>query len=171
MRAEKAHILQWLAGACVALLLAALPNAGCGVKSAPVPPEMTKPAPITDLRASADRFGIDLSWTRPTHYLSGHSFHDLGDFVILRGEGHQPLEPLVELPVTDQERFAPQRSFSYLDGETQVGRAYRYQIVCRTLDGYASPPSNEVEFVRVRPRSSSKTENFNLPAPRPANLP
>jgi hypothetical protein len=139
------------------------------MKSAPVPPETTKPAPITDLHASASPFGIDLSWSRPTHYMSGHSFRDLGDFVILRAEDHQPLKPLVELPVTDQERFAQARNFTYVDGETELGRAYRYEVVSQATDGYTSPPSNEVEFVRVQPHR--KAENFSLPAPRPTSSP
>ncbi len=106
-------------------------------------------------------------------YVSGHSLGDLGGFLILRGEDHKPFEPLVELPVSDQERFSPQRSFSYVDGETQVGSSYRYQIVSRTIDGYASAPSNEVEFTRVRPGRGPELENFTLPTPTPlpTNLP
>ena len=146
---------------------------GCGVKSAPVPPQMVKPAAITDLHASADPAGINLTWSRPVHYVSGHSLHDLGGFVVLRGEHNQPFQPLVELPVTDQERFSPQHSFSYVDDETQVDSNYRYAIVSRTVDGYTSSPSNEVEFTRVRPRKNPKPENFTLPTPTPlpTNLP
>jgi hypothetical protein len=107
------------------------------------------------------------------HYVSGHSLRDLGGFVLLRGEGNQPFQPLVELPVTDQERFAQQRTFSYVDGETQVGNSYRYEIVSRTTDGYTSAPSNEVEFTRVRPHKALKPQNFALPTPTPlpTNLP
>ena len=104
-------------------------------------------------------------------YVSGHSMRDLGDFVLLRGEGSLPLRPLVELPLTDQERFSQQRSFSYVDDETRIGRRYRYQIVSQTTDGYTSAPSNEVEFTRA-PRTILK-QDFALPAPAslPTNLP
>src|SRR5713101_1398359 len=61
-------------------------SSGCGVKSSPVPPQTVKPAAITDLRASADPAGINLRWTRPMHYATGHSMRDLGSFVVLRGE-------------------------------------------------------------------------------------
>jgi len=106
-------------------------------------------------------------------YASGHSLRDLGGFVILRGEDHQPFQPLVELPVTDQDRFSPQRRFSYVDGEALLGNSYRYEIVSRTIDGYASAPSNKVEFTRAQPRKISNLQNFASPAPTslPANLP
>ena len=98
---------------------------------------------------------------------------DLGGFVLLRSEGNEPFQPLVELPVTDQERFSPQRTFSYLDGETQVGNSYRYEIVSRTTDGYTSAPSNEVKFARVSPHRNLNPPNSALPspAPFPTNLP
>jgi hypothetical protein len=146
---------------------------GCGVKSTPVPPQMVYPAAISDLRASADPTGINLTWSRPMHYVSGHSMRDLGGFVVLRGEGNQPFQPLVEIPVTDQERFSPQRTYSYVDGETQMGNSYRYEIVSRTTDGYTSTPSNEVEFTRVQPRKKLKSHNLALPTPTPpsANSP
>ena len=102
------------------------------------------------------------------HYVSGHTMRDLGSFVLLRSEGGQAFQPLVEIPVTDQERFAPQRTFSYLDGETQVGNVYRYEIVARTTDGYTSSPSNQVSFTRIMPHKSLNTDNLDLPRPGPA---
>jgi hypothetical protein len=147
--------------------------AACGVKSSPVPPQTVYPAAISDLHASADPAGINLTWSRPTHYVSGHSMRDLGGFVLLRSAGNQPFEPLVELPVIDQERFSPQRTFNYVDSATQPGSSYRYEIVSRTIDGYTSEPSNQVEFTRVQPHKSLKPQNLaspTLPSP-PANLP
>jgi hypothetical protein len=107
------------------------------------------------------------------HYVTGHSMRDLGSFVLLRSEGNQPLQPLVELPVTDQDRFDPQRTFNYLDGETQLGKSYRYEIISRTTDGYTSAPSNSVQFIRVPPHGNPKPTNLALPSPAsvPANLP
>ena len=147
--------------------------AGCGVKSTPVPPETVYPAAISDLHATADPAGINLTWSRPMHYVSGHSMRDLGGFVLLRGEGNQPFEPLVELPVTDQERFSPERTYSYVDGEARVGNSYRYEIISRTTDGYTSAPSNQVRFTRVWPHKTLQPQNFVLPTPSPlpTNLP
>jgi hypothetical protein len=107
------------------------------------------------------------------HYVSGHTMRDLGGFVLLRSEGNQPFQPVVELPVTDQERFAPQRTFTYVDGETRIGSSYRYEVVSRTTDGYTSAPSNEVKFTRVSPHRNLNPQNLTLPtpAPLPTNLP
>jgi hypothetical protein len=164
--------IRFFAPALLALIgLTLLPR--CGVKSTPVPPQTVHPAAISDLHASADPAGINLTWSRPMHYASGHSMRDLGGFVLLRGEGNQPFQPLVELPVTDQERFSPERTYSYVDDETQVGNSYRYEIVSRTTDGYTSAPSNAVEFTRVPPHKTPKPQNFALPTPAslPTNLP
>ncbi len=122
----------------------------CGVKSSPVPPQTVIPEAISDLRASADPAGINLTWNRPMHYVTGRSLRDLGSFVLLRRQGNQPFQPLAEIPVTDQERFSPRHRYSYVDDNTQLGSSYRYEIVARTIDGYTSAPSNQVEFTRVR---------------------
>src|SRR5690349_8624702 len=147
--------------------------AACGVKSSPVPPQTVYPEAISDLRASADPTGINLTWSRPMHYVSGHALRDLGGFVLLRSQGNQPFQPLVELPVTDQERFSPQRAYSYVDRETQMGGSYRYEIVSHTIDGYDSAPSNEVEFTRSWPPKTPRQQSLVSPAPAPArtNLP
>ncbi len=99
------------------------------------------------------------------HYVSGHSMRDLGAFVLLRSEGNQPLQPLVEIPVSDQERFSQQRQFSYLDNQAQIGSSYSYEIVSRTTDGYTSAPSNRVSFTRPQPRTIPKPQSFAVPAP------
>jgi hypothetical protein len=150
----------------VLLVFGAIPFcAGCGVKSAPLAPELVLPARIADLRAPADSHGIKLSWGRPTHYTGGHTMRDLGGFVILRGAGAGGrMEPLVELPVTDRERFAVEHEFSYIDNETVIGQPYRYEIVSRTLDGYTSAPSNEVDFTSITPASPPNPDTFKVPS-------
>jgi len=146
------------------LLGALLLAAGCGVKSAPVPPELARPERIADLRAVPDANGIKLSWGRPTRYSGGHTMRDLGGFVILRASSaNGQMEPLAELPVTDRERFAIEHEFSYIDNETVVGQVYRYAIVSRTLDGYVSEASNTVDFTRVRPPPPPNPDTFKLP--------
>ena len=50
---------------------------GCGVKSAPIPPEYARPERILSLRAAPAAGGIMLSWDRPTQYPSGHAMRDL----------------------------------------------------------------------------------------------
>lgn len=138
--------------------------AGCGVKSAPLAPELARPERIADLRATPDANGIKLSWGRPTRYTGGHTMRDLGGFVILRAPSRRGrMEPLAELPVTDRERFAVEHEFSYIDNETVVGQAYRYAIVSRTLDGYVSDASNTVDFTRIKPPPPPNPDTFKLP--------
>ena len=145
---------------------------GCGVKSAPIPPEYARPERILDLRAEADVRGIKLTWSRPAHYVGGHSMRDLSAFVIKRADGDGPMTALVNIPVTDQERFQVEDDFSYLDGETQMGNRYRYTIISEAA-GYHSDPSNEVEFTRIKPPAAPNPANFKLstPSPLPAGAP
>jgi hypothetical protein len=157
--------------ASVAVALALGLTAGCGVKSAPLPPEVVVPERIADLRASADANGIKLIWERPTRYFGGHTMRDLGGFVIVRAEASGPYSPLIELPVTDRERFAVQHQFSYIDNETVVGRRYRYQIISKTTDGYISEASNEATFTRLRPALPPNPDTFKLPSPTPIASP
>lgn len=148
-------------------LAIAVALAGCGVKSAPLPPEMARPQRILNLRASAAAGGINLTWGRPTRYAGGQVMRDLSDFVILRGEGDGQMKALVEIPVTDQQRFQLQHQFTYLDNETKIGERYRYVVISETRDGYRSLPSNEVDFIRKPPPSPPNPENFKLPKPSP----
>lgn len=160
-----------VASLAVGLVLGVGLTTGCGVKSAPLPPEIVQPEQIADLHASADANGIKLTWERPTRYFGGHAMRDLGDFVIVRAEAAGPYSPLIELPVTDRERFAVQHQFSYIDNETVVGRSYRYQIISKTTDGYISKASNEAVFTRVRPAPPPNPDTFKLPTPTPLASP
>jgi hypothetical protein len=155
-----------IAAAAIAIIAAAW-SAGCGVKSAPVPPEQAMPERILDLRADAAVGGIALSWGRPTRYAGGHTMRDLSAFVVMRAEGDGPMAPLLEVPVTDQERFEVEHEFSYLDGETTMGARYRYAVIEETTDGYRSDPSNEVEVTRKRPSPLPNPDSFKLPLPSP----
>lgn len=138
---------------------------GCGVKSAPIAPELARPERILDLHTTADSNGIKLIWGRPTRYAGGHTMRDLSGFVIIRGAGGGAMEPLVELPVTDRERFSVQHDFNYIDNETTLGESYRYAIVAKTADGYTSEPSNEVTFTRIKPAPPPNPETYKLPTP------
>jgi hypothetical protein len=151
----------------LAAIIAAL-AIGCGVKSAPVPPEQARPIAITTLKANSSPDGIMLTWERPMTYAGGHSMRNLGGFVIMRAEGDTAqMVPLVEIPVTDIERFQVQKVFNYDDIETQIGLHYRYAIISETTDGYRSDPSNAVEITREKPPPPPNPNNFQLPTPSP----
>ena len=91
---------------------------------------------------------------------------DLSAFIIKRAVGDGPMTALVNIPVTDQERFQVEDQFSYLDGETQMGNRYRYTVISEAA-GYHGAPSNEVDFTRIKPPPPPNPANFKLPAPSP----
>jgi hypothetical protein len=141
-----------------AVLLAVAIAPGCGVKNAPIPPEAARPQQILDLEAIPERRGIQLTWSRPEQYASGKSMNDLGGFTVMRADGQAQYQPIVEVPVTDRERFQVAARFTYTDNTAAPNHFYRYEVVSHTTDGYKSLPSNEAALSYVRPRPA-------LPAP------
>ncbi len=145
----------------------ALALAGCGIKGPPQPPEAVRPERILNLAASPDSAGIRLTWSRPERYTKGATMRDLAGFVVMRAQDDEPLKPLVDLPITDRERFRKQTTLDWVDTTTEMGAAYRYAVVSMTDDGYRSEPSNVVQFTRIVPPPPSNPENFALPKPSP----
>jgi hypothetical protein len=150
----------------VAVVLVNL-SIGCGVKSPPVPPQQAVPERIVSLSADSEQNGVRLGWERPEHYAGGRKMRDLSAFEIDRAENTLEFQPLVEVPVTDQDRFQQQRRFIYLDSTAQIGHHYRYQVISLTQDAYRSTPSNEAEITRELPKPPPNPENFVLPQPKP----
>jgi len=162
MKRSKISILI-LAAACFAAAIAP----GCGVKSAPIPPEAARPQQILDLEAIPERRGIQLSWSRPENYASGQTMHDLAGFTIMRAEGQDQYQPIVEVPITDQERFQVASHFSYTDNTAAANQSYRYEVVSHTSDGYKSMPSNEaaLEYIRPQPLLPASPTQYERAAP------
>jgi hypothetical protein len=154
-------------GLTVAAILAAAVMAGCGAKSAPIPPSQTHPERVNDLSAVSVAGGVRLGWSRPMSYTSGKKLRDLAGFRLMRAEGPGSFDEIAELPVTDQERFQKVHRFSYVDRSAQMGQTYLYIIVAETSDGYESDPSNVVKVTRTRPKPPPNPENFVLPTPGP----
>jgi hypothetical protein len=140
---------------------------GCGVKSPPVPPQEAMPERIVGLEAASQKNGVLLSWARPDRTAGGQTMRDLGSFEVDRAENTAAFEPLVEIPVTDQDRFQQQSKFTYLDAGAQVGHHYRYQIISATSDAYRSDPSNEAEITHELPKPPPNPEDFVIPQPKP----
>ncbi len=78
---------------------------GCGVKSPPIPPQQAMPERIVGLEATSQKNGVLLSWERPDRTAGGGKMRDLGSFEIDRAENTGAFQPLIEIPVTDQDRF------------------------------------------------------------------
>ncbi len=133
-----------------AALVVALVVAGCGLKSAPQPPELVRPTPPTGLAAVGAPDGIKLSWGRPQRYTGGKRMDDLGAFLIERapGDGSAPEFVLVHrFVLDDQDRFRQQRRLSWTDTTTTKGERYLYRITAETLDGYTSGLAGPVAAV------------------------
>jgi hypothetical protein len=150
-----------------AVALAATLLTGCGVKSPPIPPERAVPERIVGLDAISQKKGVLLSWERPDETAGGGKLRDLGSFEVERAENTGPFEALVEIPVTDQDRFQQQHKFSYLDAGAQVGHRYRYHVISSTVDSYRSDPSNEAEITYELPKPPPNPEDFVIPQPKP----
>ncbi|HUO04983.1 MAG TPA: fibronectin type III domain-containing protein [Candidatus Binataceae bacterium] len=141
--------------------------AGCGVKSAPIPPQYAKPQKILDLEAVNDKDGVRLTWRRPDQYVGGAKLSDLGGFTLSRTEVGSPSKEIAQVNVTDQGRFQVQHIFTYKDTATTVGKTYHYQVVALTTDGYRSDPSNDATIMRKLPTPPPNPENYVLPSPVP----
>jgi hypothetical protein len=155
---------EWIS---MAVLTASFSVMGCGVKSPPIPPERAVPERIVGLDATSQKNGVLLSWERPDRTAGGGKLRDLGSFEVDRGENTGPFQQLVQIPVTDQDRFQQQRKFSYLDTGAEVGHHYRYQIISSTMDSYRSDPSNEAEITHELPKPPPNPEDFVIPQPKP----
>ncbi len=158
---------KWLT---LALMIAALASAvflGCGVKSPPIPPEAARPEKILGLEAANAKEGIRLTWDRPESYAGGEKMRDLGSFAISRAQADGAVEKIGDIEVHDEGRFQVQRSFTFIDNATILGKTYRYQVTSSTTDGYVSEPSNDVTIVRKAASAPPNPENFVVPTPVP----
>ncbi len=154
----------------IALVIAALANAiflGCGVKSTPIPPEAARPEQILGLEAANAKDGIRLTWDRPTNYAGGEKMKDLGGFSISRTQEGKPAEKIGEIEVHDEGRFQVQTTFTFIDGDTIMGKTYHYTVTSNTTDGYVSLPSNDVTIVRRNASAPPNPDTFVVPTPVP----
>ena len=150
-----------IAGLASALFLA------CGVKSQPIPPEAARPEKIASLEAANAKEGIRLTWDRPENYAGGAKMKDLGGFSITRTQEGKPSEKIGDIQVHDEGRFQVQRTFTFIDGATVMGKTYHYQVTSSTTDGYVSEPSNDVTIVRKAASAPPNPETFVVPTPVP----
>ena len=169
LKMAKSALNRSIAFLCFVVLIAVCDLAwlGCGVKSAPIPPEDARPEQILDLQAASAKNGIRLTWSRPEKYAGGDKITDLAGFTVLRSESDAPYQNLREVPVTDQGRFQVQPTFTFTDDATQVGKTYHYKVVAFTTDNYRSLPSNEVTITRKVPPPPPNPDTFMRPTPTP----
>ena len=164
---RKRNGANWLTLGLMIVALANVAFLGCGVKSQPIPPEAARPEKILGLEAANAKEGIRLTWDRPDNYAGGAKMRDLGSFSISRAQEGKPAEKIGDIQVHDEGRFQVQRTFTFIDGATIMGKTYHYQVTSSTTDGYVSEPSNDVTIVRKSPSAPPNPENFVVPTPVP----
>jgi hypothetical protein len=157
----------WIALVLAAAALANVVFLGCGVKSQPIPPEAARPEKILGLEAANAKEGIRLTWDRPENYAGGAKMKDLGGFTITRAQEGKPPEKIGDLQVHDEGRFQVQRTFTFIDGDTIMGKTYHYEVTSNTTDGYVSEPSNDVLITRRAASAPPNPDTFVVPTPVP----
>jgi hypothetical protein len=128
----------------VLLVLAAVGSGGCGLKADPRGADQVRPRTISSLSGKPQQDGIHLEWQRPAAYASGQRMDDLGGFLVFRGLPGEEAKQIADIPVTDRDRFRPEKTFGYVDKETGPSGTYYYRVISYTTDSYFSLPSNQV---------------------------
>jgi len=145
------------------LVLTAATIAACGLKTAPVAPELVQPRPATDLRATSVASGVRLVWRRPTRYSGGGRMRDLERFAIERSDGDAaPFTSAGVLVLRDRYQLRQPARLEWIDTTAVPGMQYRYRVVAVTLDGTASPPSDPA---RIRHRVVADDPDADDPDP------
>ncbi len=140
--------------ATVFLLITLL--AGCGHKTALVPPQKLVPEKINDLRYTLDEKGVTLQWSYPTKMENDDPLRSIESFEVYRAgipeeEFCQGCPVQFEEPVEiDGEPLGDSgegRTALYTD--TQLKNGYRYVYKVRSRSGwlFSSQDSNIVSFV------------------------
>jgi len=137
--------------AIAAILVLLMIFTGCGKKGDPLPPRAMPPAAIADLRASAVREGIVLTWSL-VGPVEGSGFR------ISRSEAAagnacpgcpQDYRPLAALALADGRLGREgERGFRYLDAAAAAGRFYSYRVAIRVRSGNYGEESKEAGAFR-----------------------
>lgn len=135
---------------CAAAVAGVLLLAACGLKADPRGVDQIRPRTISSLTGLLATDGVHLTWQRPATYVNGQRMDDLGGFLVFRGSQGQQAEQLAEIPVTDRDRFRPEKMFEYVDKQVGKGATVYYRVISFTTDKYYSFPSNQVT-VAVQP--------------------
>jgi hypothetical protein len=126
------------------LVLGALASGGCGLKADPRGADQVRPRTISSLSGRTQQDGVHLEWRRPAAYANGQRMDDLGGFLVFRGLPGEEAKQIANIPVTDRDRFRPEKEFGYVDREAGQSGTYYYRVISYTTDAYYSLPSNQV---------------------------
>jgi len=129
-------------------LLLALALGACGLKADPKGADQVRPKAISSLSGEVAADGVHLAWQRTSTYMNGQRMDDLGGFFVFRGLLGQESQKIADIPVTDRDRFRPEKNYEYVDKEAPPGATYYYRVISYTTDHYYSAASNQVTIAR-----------------------
>jgi hypothetical protein len=128
----------------IPIVLALALSGACGLKADPRGADQVRPRTISSLAGKPADDGVHLEWRRPASYVNGQRMDDLGGFLVFRGLPGEQAQQIADIPVTDRDRFRPEKKFSYVDKQAGRGATVYYRVITYTTDNYYSFPSNQV---------------------------
>lgn len=130
------------------VLALALAAAGCGLKTAPVAPELVEPLPPTNLHAAPVPTGVRLVWRRPIRYSGGGRMRDIDRFDVERlGPDARGWQRIGTLSMEDRYQLRQPRTIEWTDTTAVPGTRYQYRVITVTRDGRRSLPSEPASVV------------------------
>lgn len=144
----------------LALGLVVAASVACGVKKAPLPPELVRPSPPTNLVAATVPEGVKLTWRRPTRYTGGGQMQDLLGFEVERSvdDGQGVYTRVGAIRLDDRQRFRKETRIDWIDERVTAGTAYLYRVKSITLDGSTSDATGAVA-IRYEPAAKSTAKH------------
>lgn len=145
-----------LAALVLLLSLAAL-VAGCGRKTAPVPPQAVVAAPISDLRSQLDDQGATLTWTYPPLSEIGTRIDNIRTFLIAKARipaaDYCSGCPVIYdyQYVVDARAAEPGQELTFRDTDLKTGFYYLYTVRSNSGWRIVSQESNRIAFQRHPP--------------------
>lgn len=135
----------------VVFFLAAL-IAGCGKRGDPVPPKITAPKAVSDLKGMIVEGGIVLGWNMPENSIDAAGFKIYRSELEIGGNGcpgcPREYSLIADLSCRDPKLVSDgEKKIGYLDTDVKIGWLYSYKIVACNSSGYCSGESNIVEIM------------------------
>lgn len=150
-------ILTWFSLLFVGVLLTA-----CGRKTAPIPPQATIPAPVSDLAYQLDEKGVTLSWSPVTQTEQGRRLPTIDKFLLERAV-YGINDFCAGCPVDYNEVVVVanagypvqgQKNITYREERLRPGYIYFYRVRSKVGWRMVSRPSEPVSFSWQRPMAA-----------------